>query len=80
MDYTVCVDWTNKDANCYAVDNTDANVNNYKCKYCKTGYILNEDNICEKFTPPFCKADNFATLSYFNPLFIEASLKLLPNG
>ena len=90
VDFSECVNWTTKSnegfGNCYAADNTAANVDDYKCKYCERGYLLNADNKCEKFHPPFCSpdvnADNttFNTMPFFSPHDLQTGIHMLKNG
>ena len=48
---------SDSEPNCYAL-NIDDQYNSY-CAYCKKGYILNQNNNCERLTPSLCETGNF---------------------
>ena len=56
IDYTKCV--KQNDIGCFASDRENNN-----CSFCKKGYVLNKDGLCEKINTPKCQNGKYVPLT-----------------
>lgn len=59
--FTECIQFS-KTPNCFVAVPEDGGNQSY-CKYCKKGFVKNEDGYCESYKPPRCLNSDSFTLS-----------------
>lgn len=77
IQYNMCISFS-ADSNCLA-----ANIINPLvpvCAFCKIGYSINQDGVCELFSPPNCQSNMFSIVNTIIRVDFSSALYLFPQG